>query len=189
MQSGAGMSQLHSHYRQTLETLYRGHEPMLRRWLQRCFPRTPPALVRDAVADAFLDALQEPRSLVTALEQSGEPALYRCLKQAAWRRLRGHLRKSSTRCEVNGCAAEPRDASTPESIYRSREILVRVFGLIDEAAARHGGRRCDALRSALHARLGGGTDAEVARAHGVPREYLNRARRWIASQLHAHAAL
>ena len=46
-----------------------------------------------------------------------------------------------------------------------------------------GGRGKRALHAALHARLAGGTDAEAARAHRVPREYVNRAKRWIGMHL------
>lgn len=57
--------------------------------------------------------------------------------------------------------------------------------LIDEAATRYGGRRRRSLRAALRARFTGCTDVEAAREYQVPREYVNRARRWVVSEIRA----
>jgi hypothetical protein len=84
---------------------------------------------------------------------------------------------------VSAPAAEAVHLCTPQQLALHRELTTQVHGLVDLAAARFGGRRKRALRAALHDRLAGGTDAEAARAHRVPREYVNRAKRWIGMHL------
>jgi hypothetical protein len=173
-------------YHRTLEILYQQQWTPLRHWLARRFPGAGSALVEDAVSDAFHDAVARPRPFANAWAQGGQAAIMPLLKQVAWRHLRGHLRKKSSRCEVMvGTAAEPVHLCTPQELALGRELTAHVLALVDQAAALFGGRRKRALRAALHARLAGSTDAEAARAHRVPREYVNRARRWIARHLAA----
>lgn len=83
----------------------------------------------------------------------------------------------------DGHLAEPLHAITPCVIACAHQDMQRAMCLVDEAAVRFGGRRPHALRAALHERLHGGTDSEAARAHGVPREYVNRAKKWIGRHL------
>lgn len=170
-------------YHSTLALLYRQHWQPLQQWLARHFPRTSAALVEDAVSDAFHDALACPASFAPAWKRDDHSALVRLLRQVAWRRLRGRLRKKSSQCEVSSEAIEALDVDTPDVLASSRELTLRVHQLVDQAALRFGGNRSQALRAALHDRLEGGTDTEAARAHGIPREYVNRAKRWIAMEL------
>jgi hypothetical protein len=173
-------------YHRTLEILYRKQWAPLRHWLARRFPGAGAAQVEDAVSDAFHDAVARPRPFANALAQGGTDAVMPLLRQVAWRRLRGHLRKKSTRCEVmTGTTREPVHPCTPQTLVLGRELTVHVLALVDQAAAVHGGRRKRALRAALLTRLAGSTDTEAARAHRVRREYVNRAMHWIRRHLAA----
>lgn len=172
-------------YHRMIELLYRQQWAPSRRWLARRFPGTGSAAVEDAMSDAFEDTMARPRPFVNAWKRGGQAAVVRLLRQAAWRRLRGHLRKKSSRCEVGGTDAEPVYLCTPQELALGRELGAEVLALVEQAAAIHGGRRARALRAALLARLAGSTDTEAARAHRVPREYVNRAKRWIGMHLAA----
>lgn len=175
-------------YHDQLESIYRRHNGAILGWLQRQFPRTSHARVQDAVADAFTEALESPERYRRALDDGGDGELIRLLRQVAWRGLRGHHRRKSTRCELldhEGVAMEPTHSVTPLRVLSGKRELARTLTLVDQAAQRFGGTRSNALRAALHARVTGISDAEAARAHGVPREYVNRAKRWIGAQLRA----
>lgn len=174
-------------YRDHLGTLYRQHHISLQRGLHRAFPRADLGLVEDAVASAFEDALERPRSFVATWQRSGHAGLLLLFKQVAWRHLRGHFRKKSSQCEIASlhAAREPDHVVTPFVIAVGRETQARIEALIAQAALLFGGRRAHALALALHARLEGSSDTEAARRHRVPREYVNRAKRWICAQLRA----
>jgi len=172
-----------SGYRQLVERSYRRYSTPLRQWLRQCYPRADHGLVEDAVADSFVHVLERPDAFARAMEDGGESALLRLI---AWRNLRGHFRKKARQCERTDVdAVEQPGALTPHQIVSGRQTVTRVCELIDAAAVRFGGSRSEALRTALHDRLAGGTDTEAARAHGLPREYVNRAKRWLGTQLHA----
>lgn len=175
-------------YKQQLETLYRQHHLALQRRLHKGFPRADQGLVEDAVASAFEDALVRPDPFVAAWQRGGDARLLILFNQVAWRHLRGHYRKKSSQCELPALHAvsEPGDRITPYDFAAGREVAALVRDLIDEAARQFGGSHERALRQALHARLEGGSDTEVARRHHVPREYLNRAKRWIGARLRDH---
>jgi DNA-directed RNA polymerase specialized sigma24 family protein len=169
-----------------VEQWYRRYNTSLRSWLQKCYPRADHGLVEDAVADSFIFALESPAVFARAMQAGGERAVRRLLRLIAWRNLRGHFRKKATRLERTSTdAADRSDTMTPHELVSGQQTARCVFDLVDVAAVRFGGGRSDALRTALHDRLGGITDAEAARAHGLPREYVNRAKRWIGSQLEA----
>lgn len=173
-----------SQYCALVERLYRQHAATLRAWLTQRYPRADHGLVEDAVAESFVQALERPAAFLRAAQSSGETGLRRLLRVVAWRNLRAHFRKKARRQERTGMElVEPQDALTPQHFVSGRQTASRVLALVDVAAARFGGTHAEALRTALHDRLGGGTDTEAARAHGVPREYVNRAKRWIGTQL------
>lgn len=169
-------------YQNTLALIHQQHRARLQRALARSFPRAGQALLEDAVSDAFTDAVAKPGAFVLAWEHRGEHALLGLLRHAAWCHLRGHYRRKSSRCEVM-MELDIRDPQTPESVARSHEAVACVLGLVDQAAERFGGGHAHALREALYMRLDGATDIEAARAHGVRREYVNRAKRWIGDRL------
>lgn len=178
-------------YRQLIGTICHDHNILLQRQIQRAFPRADTALVEDAVGSAFHDAVERPAAFLAAWQHGGRVRLLSLLQQVAWRHLRGHFRKKSSKCELATAtpAREACDASTPYTVAASRETEAQVLRLVDEAAERFGGGQPQALRQALHARLGGGTDTEVARRHCVPREYVNRAKRWIGVRLRETTAM
>ena len=176
------MTTLHRDYRTIIEALYRSRRDTLVRRLRRSFPGVCPATVSDAVADAFLDALERPTGFERSWRERGEAALSCLLYQVAWRKLRGHLRKKASQHEPLG-EQNLSTPSTPEGICRMREAMQHALRLIEQAARRFGGKRHRALRSALQDRLTGMSDTEAAREHGIPREYVNRAKRWIAACL------
>ena len=168
-------------YKQLIESIYRRHNLLLQIRIQSAFPPADRGLVEDAVASAFEDALERPAPFRAAYQNGGRARLLRLFEQVAWRHLRGHYRKKSSKCEIATAdpTREPCDPRTPYAHACGRETAAHVLRLVDEAAVRFGGGQPQALRQALRARLGGGTDAEVARCHRVPREYVNRAKRWI----------
>ncbi|MDH5642433.1 MAG: hypothetical protein OEY28_14175 [Nitrospira sp.] len=174
-----------------VESIYAQHHQSIRIRLGRRFPRVSHALVEDAVADAFMDALQRPTSFMCTWQQDGTGALRRLIEQVAWRSLRGYLRKKSSRCELFSAAAIEAAAESYEQTasirIEQREKISRALRLIDIAAVRFGGSRSRSLRSALHARLEGYSDTEAARDHRIPREYVNRAKRWIGCQMRVDA--
>ncbi len=167
-----------------VEKAYRDFERRLCVALARCYPSTPRSHRKDAVADAFVVVLERPHDFYDVWQRGGDEALYRLLHCIAWRHLRGYHRKKSTRSEIacdveDWCSYGP----TPERIVAGRQKLSQVDQLADRAAVRFGASRAPALRAALETRFGGANDTEAARMHGVPREYVNRARRWIGAQV------
>ena len=176
-----------ANYRHLLVTVYQCHNAEIVAWLQRKFPCLSYMHAEDAVQEAFVEALERPPAFCSAWRAGGLEAVVRLLRQAAWRKLRGYWRKKATRCELPGgeqVTAYGNHAVTPQEIAIYQQILGHIWRLIDEAAERFGGRRSRALRAALHDRLAGSSDIESANTHGVPREYVNRAKRWIGAQLH-----
>lgn len=171
-------------YQTTLALISQQHRAQLQRSLARSFPRAGEALLEDAVSDAITDAVAKPDAFLHAWEHRGEGALLGLLRHAAWCHLRGHYRRKASRCEVR-LEIDLRDPQTPESVVRGRESMAKVLALVDQAAERFGGSRPQDLREALYTRLDGATDIEAARAHGVRREYVNRAKRWIGNHLDA----
>lgn len=160
-----------------LATAFLSLVPRLVRGLCRAFPHVCPALVADAVWDAYAAALQRPASFEVALAR-GPRDLYRLFRKVGWRRLRGHLRRLSTRHE------EGRDTLEDFGRVAGQELAAgfpgRLGALLEEASARYGGERAEALRGALEDRvLSGDPDAEVAARWDLPREYLNRAKRHV----------
>ncbi len=147
------------------------------RSLCRAFPRVCPALVADAVWDAYAAALQRPATFELALSR-GPRDLFRLFRKVAWRRLRGHLRRLATRHE------EGRETLEDFGRAGGQEVAAafprRLEALLVEASARYGGERPEVLRAALEDRvLSGDPDAEVALRWDLPREYVNRAKRHV----------
>ncbi|WP_428267064.1 hypothetical protein [Haliangium sp.] len=106
------------------------------------------------------------------------------LYRVAWCHRRAYYRRKTRHAEC--CfrpAHEPVDGCTPQRILLGRELASELKHLTAAAAKRHGGARAGALELALHDRLAGDSDTESARAHGIPREYVNRAKRWVGARL------
>lgn len=162
-----------------------GHVPEVRRRLRGAFPRASGPDLDDAVQHAFLEAIEHTDAFNDALEVDGDQGL-RWLVMVAWRFLRGEFRRLGVkmRADLPDHDAFPDARPSAVTVLESREALDRVETLLDRAAALHGPACQQGLRDALLARIcEEDTDANAARRHGVPREYVNRARRWIADQL------
>lgn len=108
------MKSTHTEYRMAIELLYRERVSCMQDWVQSRFPRTCPGLVADAVADAFTDALGPDSSFFEVWRKGGQTELVRSIRQAAWRRLRGRLRRHSNQCEIAmPHLLDSEDVSTP----------------------------------------------------------------------------
>jgi hypothetical protein len=162
------------------------HRPTLIRRVAKAFPTAPHGSAEDAVSHAFEVVLRRPQLLEEAERRGGERIGVALLHRIAWRAMRGEHRRPRQRNEL----AVPeigRVRSSGETMeVRCLELRLSVEGLLDSASRRYGNHRHADLRRALTARmLAGQTDVEAGRNHHVPREYVNRARNWIAEQLAA----
>jgi len=154
----------------------------LLRYLQSRFPRVAPELLEDAAHDACLDALERSKAFEAAWSRGGEPEVYALFRCVAWRKVRGNLRQTRRRDELHQLL--PVQASTTPGQEHLVRLVDRVEGLIIEAVTRFGGSRKEALRQALvHKLLTGEPDRSVALLYEVPREYLNRAKRFFQDNL------
>jgi len=166
-----------------LERVFRTHHGSLIAYLSRRFPRVDRDRIADAVSDAYVAACAEPARFEAAGRQGGDSDVVRLLRTASWRALRGWYRRSSTKAEVT----RPRlpERSTPIDLEQrvvARQELADIRRLVGHAARKTCSAHRDALEAALTDRLAGDSDAEAARRHGVPREYVNRARRWMLAK-------
>lgn len=166
-----------------LERVIRTHYPSLLVYLARRFPRLDRARLEDAVGDALEVACREPARFEAA-GRRGDPALLKLLRVVSWRTLRAWYRRPTRRVEVTReHLPDHPDARLPDAQVIARRELSVMHSLVTRAARKTCKGRSAALEAALHDRLGGATDAEAGRRHGVPREYVNRARRWMLDQL------
>lgn len=148
------------------------------RYLRRRFPVLDDASVHDAVQDAFLDALLRPDAFELAHRRGGEVELARLFRCVAWRKARGELRR---RAASQKLPALPM-AAPPGQIFAPR--LAGLRELVAQAAHRFGHGRTTQLRRALEHKLWSGeSDRQVADQFRVPREYLNRAKRFVQTGL------
>lgn len=169
--------------------LYRKHQASLVCTLQGRYRSTCPGRVEDAVEDAFTAVLASP-SLGARLNTADERESWRLLYQIAWRGLRGQRRRRAFHDERPLGDEELELASpawrehSPESAAITADLSRRVLTLIPGAAMAHGKGHADRVALALRARLEDGLDdGEAARAFGVPREYVNRAKRHLQLQV------
>ncbi len=149
------------------------------RAIQRAFPRMCEGRAEDAVDAATLALIE--RQGPAGPAEADERLLFRI----AWREARGQLRRHGYQRELGGVPLHS-IAQGGQDIEGELIVADLVYRLVPRAAAAFGGRRTDALRDALRDRLQErGTDTDCAAEHGVPREYLNRAKRWLGVALRA----
>lgn len=166
------------------------HARMIGR-LRRAFPNTPDEAREDALQSALVDLLALARlpesAPCRALREAGRAGLERLLYQAAWRALRGELRRARARRErCVEVMPELGDGAHPLARLEARRAAQRLAALVPRACLRHAPRRADELRAALWDRmLSGDTDVEVAARHGVGRSQLCRARGWLEAEMAA----
>lgn len=158
--------------------------PQLRSHLRRSFPRFSDEDLDDAASEALLDAVRRPALFEQAWERGGERGLYRLYRCVAWRKLRGQWRRKERR--VAGPALAPQDLRLGRAAGQelSAALDVNISRAMDEAVCRFGGLHPERLRAALVERfLSGDPDIEIARRHGVSRESLNKAKRFIQDRV------
>lgn len=155
------------------------HERLKRR-LTRAFPKLCAGVVEDAVLVGIAAWCMKPDAAVTLPGSHGLRWMYRI----AWRYARGACRRrgfSRERAPERACDL---DAPMPASQESGLAVDEMVERLVPVAASRYGGARVSALEAALRDRIvDGGTDKEAAGRHGIPREYLSRARSWLGDAL------
>lgn len=160
----------------------------LMRYLSIHFPRACQGEREDAAQEALLHLAREavsPGSLtLQAWERDGAGGVRRLANVVAWRSLRGHYRRM-------GRSWSPLEESLiggarPDDLLVARRAAERLPAILSEAAPRFAARAPDALQAALLESLTGGEpDAVVSARHGLRREPLCRARRWIQEQIAA----
>jgi len=167
--------------------LYNERLDSLVSWCNGRFPRMCRSRAEDAVHNAFVAVLACPETFEKGLAARGPAELERLVRTVAWRELRGQWRRKSYQSEVPLVAVcAPHTHTTPYDVTVANELLTEVELLADEAAVIFGGNRSRALRDALRARVStGNSDSGIAREHGVPREYLSKAKNWMKRQLAA----
>ena len=172
-----------------LATVFANNVDRIVRRLQHSFPGMCASRCEDAAYAAYLDSLAKPAVFRDALTRGGESMLVGVYQQVAWRHLRGQWRKKSFQSEqAFDVVPELMGGTTPEALTSADELRVRVDALVHEAAAQFGGSRPELLEAALRDKLlGGEPDTRLAKRHDVPREYLNRAKRWLQDEVRAAA--
>jgi DNA-directed RNA polymerase specialized sigma24 family protein len=162
-----------------LAALYVNYHRALHAFLRRRFPALDDEVLRDAVQEAFLDVCREPRALARAHRDGGR-ASYKLLCCMAWRKARGEVRRKSSRVEATGWEGDI--VCPPGQLFG--HALGQLARLVSEAVCLHGHSQDPQLRLALEHKLWSGEpDRQVAAQFGVPREYLNKAKRFIQDGL------
>ena len=154
--------------------------------LRRRFPGLGAELVEDAVQGAAAELLHSPTVLPGAWSRGGGAEIRRVLVVAGWRGCLRHLKGPRATRELlqEEHCPEGVFSEHPEALMIALEMQQAMRTATRQAARRFGGRKADALADALEERLGSDeTDAEVAARHGLSRETLNRAKRWMVEQL------
>lgn len=158
-------------------------------YLMRCYPGECRGRVEDAVGAAFLQALERPAAFEQAVSRGGTSELVSFMHLVARRQLRQDCRRKAYRTETPVLVLpDSAGADNPESMASARQLQQAVQRKLDEATQLYGGTKKERFRIALGDRLASGApDTRVARSHGVPRESLCRARRWLMQEVQ-HAA-
>ena len=160
-----------------LPEIYQQHWVQLWRYLRRRFSPIDDEGLRDIVQDAFLEVVRTPDRFEEALNRGGDDELVRLIRCVAWRKARAAIRQRRP------TAVPLVPVSAPPGQHHAW-ALSRLDTLIREAARRFGHRKQRALKSALEHKLWTGeADLKVALQFQVPREYLNRAKRFVQDAL------
>lgn len=155
----------------------------MQRYLRSRFPGVPPEQLEDAVQAVFVDMLEKPEPFLRALRQ-GESRWRGLAYTAAWRVVRGELRRHSAWRELGGLAVESGSGGAGQEAW----VLLCVDvprAIADAARACSASHHAPLYNALVDVMVHGHTDTAAAKRHGVPREYVNRARR--AAQAHLAA--
>lgn len=168
----------------SLADLYLQLASALRRTLSARFPRLCVGRVEDAVSDTFVIAAASPELIGNAFAKGGVAHVQSLLHLIAWRCAR------ATVCRGAGARETPCDELPEPTAWRAppQEILadlhLHLASVVQDCSREVCAKHADALAQALLDRLASGQeDAVVAKRHGVPREYLNQARRGAARRM------
>ncbi len=166
-----------------ISTLYTRHAMDLARYVQARFPHLCAGKVEDVVSDTFIVACSDPELIERAWRGGGEAQARGLLKVIAWRLARAQSCRGAGAREVG----HPDAVEHAEGRAGAQEIAAEVRAHLAEAISASALAVCpcvaERLAEALADRLvSGESDAEVARRHALPREYINRARRDLASR-------
>lgn len=171
-------------YREALSRVFRAHHAALVARMRASFPACA-AAAEDVVSATFEQALSR-QAFSACWRRSGDRGLERLLFTATWRTMNTHQR--ATRRRQRLLADQPTARSTlatPERIALARETTLRVAAEVPRAGRRFGGRDPAALERAVWDALTGLSDSASARRHGVRREAVNKARRWVRREAEA----
>lgn len=158
----------------------------LMRHLQRQFPRVCVSLREDAVQEALLHLAHEARSPTSLTQRAwardGLPGVRRLAVVVAWRAVRGRTRRrGGAWCPLDDTLV---GGAQPDELLIAKRAAGRLDTILKEAGPRFAPRSSAQLNAALLESLDNGErDAVVSSRHGVRREPLCRARRWVREQL------
>jgi DNA-directed RNA polymerase specialized sigma24 family protein len=158
------------------------HREGLVRYVSRAFPGASIDSVEDAVSHAYEVVLTRPALLEEASRRGGELVARALLRRIAWRTARDDWRTHHRRRGV--MAAERGRFVAERSDVGLLDLVMSVDRVVDQSC-RAFPLRCRArLAAAVRQRLvSGESDAEVAAAFGLRREYVQRCRRMLAVAL------
>ena len=159
--------------------LFRAHHPAVRAHVSRSFPRHCHSYADDAVAHAFTVVVERPLLLDRAWADGGVQRVIGLLRMLAWRHARAIWRKM---------AAIDVDVSATVALPPGQEAYVHAHLTFESALHRAanvaGPTRHDQIRAAVLDKLDtGDSDVAVAARHGIPREYVNRAKRQVTAEV------
>jgi hypothetical protein len=166
-------------HRPSVDQLYREHRGAIRAYVTRSYPGYCHGWGEDAVAHAFTVVVEQPALLDRAWEDGGVPRILGLLRMLAWRYARGLWRKiSAMDWDLLPDFGSPAGQDTYVHAHRTFDRALH------HAANAAGPRRYSQIRAAVLDKLDtGDSDIAVAARHGLPREYVNRAKRHVTAEV------
>ncbi len=148
--------------------------------LRRGYPREPLQLLEDAVQVTCEEVLRREDAVFAVLSVNGPGGVYGYMRTIAWRTVWQVRHRGPERREVCLDSVPERSAPPTELPRLKREAEEEVRRVLAAAAGAMGHGRTEALFLALVEHIFEGVSGvEVARRHGLPREYVSKARSWI----------
>lgn len=171
-----------------LSTLFEQHAPSIRRYVRSRYGHLCPGRVEDAVADAFVVLCSQPELARKAWESGGERQVLSLLRVIAWRCARAGVCRGAGAFERGLVGSVEPVGEGPGALEARAELALHleraVLVISEQISSAHAERLALALTERL---LGDESDTDIARKHGIPREYINRARHGLARMLSSDA--